>query len=218
MDENDKEWQDFLSKIDEYSQHSFEKWTTYTLLAYFLNSYKKLNEVDFIFSSNKRGPTKSRELKAASKIWTMFDKNRYKQLETKEDKLAYKEQLVNILKNYIDWAFKIKFHGRATNVTGLGIFMVSNFMNEFLQWRKLNKIVLPRRNDPLPSNFVSWINDNMPDIYKRQQLKVMEDLNSLKNIIEYKNLNKDTIENIVLEKSIELGIMPRQGKLELSKK
>jgi hypothetical protein len=217
-DNADQEWQLFLSKISEYADHDASKWTTYTLLAYFLVQYKKTNNQEFVFSYGKRGPTKSRELKQAATIWSMFDSGRYKSITIKEEKAAYKEQLVAILKHYIDWAFHTKFHGRNTNVTGLGIFAVSNFMNEFLQWRKLNKKILPRRTDLLPSSLIEWAKNNAPDIFKKQQFSVLEDLNALYNYIQAYDENKESIEAIVLEKARELGIMPMSGKLELERK
>ena len=71
--ESDKEWQSFLNKINDYANDPFDKWTHYTLLSYFLVKYKEFNGVDFIFSFSKRGPTKSKEMKNASKILHMCD-------------------------------------------------------------------------------------------------------------------------------------------------
>jgi hypothetical protein len=217
-DNTDQEWQTFLTKIDSYAKDLPEKWTSYTLLAYFLVRYKQINGQDFIFSYGKRGPTKSRELKQATIIWEMFNKGRYSQYKTKDEKLAYKEQLVGILKSYIDWAFDIKFRGRSTNVTGLGIFAVNNFMNEFLQYRKAKAQALPRRSDPLPEVFLEWAKTNAPDIFKKQQLAVLEDLNALLNYVEAYDPKYVSIEAIVLKKSRELGIMPMSGKLQLERK
>jgi len=215
---DNNEWQVFLTKLEDYANDPYEKWTSYTLLAYFLIKYKKVNGLDFTFSYTKRGPTHSRELKQATKIWEMFNNGRYKQYKTKEEKMAYKEQLVSVLKEYINWAFDVKFRGRQTNVTGLGIFAVANFMNEFLQWRKVNKEALPGRSDPLPSKFISWIEQNAAIIWKKQQLAVLEDLNALYNYVETYDKQHISIEAIVLEKSREMGIMPKEGKMELSKK
>ncbi len=217
-DNIDQEWQLFLTKIEEYCTHPSSKWTAYTLLAYFLVKYKKNNGLEFTFSYGKRGPTKSRELKQATIIWKMFDKGRYKQYNTKEDKEAYKEQLVNILKSYINWAFDVKFHGRQINITGLGIFAVSNFMNEFLQWRKINSNLLPRRSDPISQEFLNWVNDTIPELFKKQQLKVLEDLNALVNYVKAYDEYNTSIEAIVLQKARDIGIMPLNGKIELQKK
>ncbi len=217
-DDFDQEWQTFLNKINEYVEHPSSKWTSYTLLAYFLVKYRQVNNINFIFSYGKRGPTKSRELKQAVTIWTMFDKNRYNQYTIKEEKLAYKEQLVNILKEYINWAFDVKFRGRNTNVTGLGIFAVNNFMNEFLQYRKARSQALPRRSDPLPKELLEWAQVNAPDVFNKQQLAVMEDLNALYNYIEAYDKKYVSIETIVLEKARQLGIMPMSGKLQLERK
>lgn len=214
----DNEWEVFLSKINTYANDAPEKWTAYTLLAYFLQKYKQVNDLDFVFSHTKRGPTTSKEMKNASRIWEMFNKGRYKQLKNKEEKLAFKIQLVDILKNYINWAFDVKFHGRQTNITGLGLFSVANFMNEFLQWRKAKKASLPKRSDALPQEFIEWININASEIYKKQQIKVLEDLNALFNYINAYSLDSNSIEYIVLNKAIDLNIMPKGGKLELDKK
>src|SRR5258708_6103721 len=124
----DQEWQDFSLKISTYAQDPPEKWTVYTLLSYFLYRYQQANQLDFVFAHCKKGPTQSKEMRDAAKIWKMFDQNRYQQLSSPEDKLTYKLQLVDILKAYIDWAFAVKFRGRQTNVTGLGLFAVAGFM------------------------------------------------------------------------------------------
>lgn len=216
--ETDTEWQLFLNKVEDYANDPYEKWTSYTLLAYFLVKYKQINGLDFTFSHTKRGPTHSRELKQAVKIWEMFNNGRYKQYKTKEEKMAYKEQLIAVLKEYINWAFDVKFRGRSTNVTGLGIFAVNNFMNEFLQWRKAKKQALPRRSDPLPSTFIAWIENNAAIIWKKQQLAVLEDLNALFNYVKAYDPARVSIEAIVLDKAVEMGIMPKDGKIELERK
>lgn len=228
----EQEWQDFLVKIYDWAKDEPKSWTHLTLLSYFLVKYKTVNGLEFIFASCKKGPTQSKEIKDAIRIWNMFDRSRYKALTNKEEKLAYKEQLVGILKEYMDWAFDIKFRGKEVNVTGLGIFAVAGFMNEFLQWRKARMTALPRRNDPLPKEFLEWARNNASvgcpfgDIFKRQQLAVLEDLNALLNYVEtydeqYNNPDHDgllSIEAIVLKKAREMGIMPKQGRLELNKK
>ena len=214
----EQEWQLFLDKIYTWADDEPQKWTAMTLLSYFLVKYKKVNGLEFIFAPCKKGPPQSKEMKDAAKIWKMFDRDRYKQLSTPEDKRAYKEQLVQVLKEYIDWAFDVKFRGRNTNVTGLGIFAVANFMNEFLQWRKARKAAPPRRNDPLPSKLVAWIEQNAAIIWKKQQLAVMDDLNALYNYVEAYDPNHISIEAVVLEKAREMGIMPKEGRMELDKK
>jgi len=218
--ENDykQEWQKFLVKIYDWAEDEPKSWTAVTLLSYFLVKYKTVNELEFIFTACKKGPMQSKEIKDATKIWKMFDRDRYSSLVIKEDKLTYKEQLVGILKEYINWTFDVKFRGRETNVTGLGIFAVSNFMNEFLQWRKARMTALPRRNDPLPSQFVAWVESNAAIIWKKQQLAVLDDLNALYNYVEAYDPARISIEAVVLEKSREFGIMPKQGHMELSKK
>ncbi len=217
-DDYEQEWQTFSNKKYDYAEHEPKDWTVLTLLSYFLVKYKKVNDLDFVFAACKKGPTQSKEMRDSAKLWKMFDRDRYKRLTDKEEKIAYKEQLVEILKAYIDWAFDIKFRGRQTNVTGLGIFAVANFMNEFLQWRKARKNALPRRSDPLPSSFIAWVEANAAIIWKKQQLAVLEDLNALYNYIEAYDLDHISIEAVVLDQARIMGIMPKQGRMELNKK
>lgn len=214
-EQTDNEWQQFLDKIEEYANHPADKWTTYTLLAYFLVKYRQVNGVDFVFSYTKRGPTKSRELKQASKIWEMFNKGRYSAIKNKEEKADYKAQLVDILKRYMDWAFGIKFRGRQTNITGLGIFAVSGFMNQFLQWYKANKEVLPGRFDPLPEVFTEWVKNNAGSILVYHQLKTYGDLNNLYSLTEQYGSKEGTAEYLTLQKARELSLMPKTGKAKL---
>lgn len=214
----EQEWQEFLTKMYSYAEHKSDVWTPLSLLSYFLVKYKTINGLDFIFTPTKKGPTSTKEMKEAAKIWKMFDQGRYSRLTNREEKLAYKDQLVGILKEYMDWAFDVKFRGREVNVTGLGIFAVANFMNEFLQWRKARKTALPRRNDPLPSHFVAWVEANASIIWKKQQLAVLEDLNALHNYVEAYDPTGISIEAVVLNKAREMGIMPKHGRLELNKK
>lgn len=217
-DNYEQEWQNFLSKMYDWAKDEPKDWTAVTLLSYFLVKYKAINGLDFRFTPCKKGPTQSKEMRDAAKIWKMLDQDRYKHLTTKEEKLAYKEQLVGILKEYIDWTFDVKFRGRQTNVTGLGIFAVANFMNEFLQWRKAKKSALPKRNDPLPSQFVAWIEANAAIIWKKQQLAVLDDLNALYNYVEAYDPTNISIEAVILNKAREMGIMPKHGRMELNKK
>lgn len=218
MHDYSQEWQIFLEMIDDYSKDEFKKWTHVTLLSYFLIKYKEVNGLNFIFAACKKGPMQSKEIRDATKIWKMFDQERYNRLTNKEEKITYKERLVGVLKEYIDWAFDVKFRGRQTNVTGLGIFAVANFMNEFLQWRKARSSTLPRRNEPLPSRFIAWIETNAAIIWKKQQLAVLDDLNALYNYVEAYDPEKISIEAIVLDQARNMGLMPRNGRLELAKK
>lgn len=214
----DQEWLIFLDKIQDYADSPHNKWTILTLLAYFLQKYKSVNGIDFVFSFNKKGPTQTKEMKNASQIWNMFDRGRYKQLTIKEEKQEYKIQLVNILKDYINWSFDIKFYGRTTNITGLGLLTTANFMNEFLQWRKNKKNNLPKRKSQLSKEFLLWIESNVPDIINKHQIKTLEDLNGLINYINVYSLGNESHEYIVIEKARELNILPPSGKIKLDKK
>ena len=98
-----EEWDIFLNSIEEYSKHGPEKWTILTFLSYFLIKYKFTYGVDFIFSSGKKGPLFSKPMRDAKKIWSAFDRGRYQSIVDSEEKLSYKIQLVNVLKDYIDW-------------------------------------------------------------------------------------------------------------------
>lgn len=210
----EEEWHHFFNKIDDYANDDPNKWTSLTFLAYFIKKYESVNEVDYLFTHTKKGPTHSKEMKDASRIWEMFNKGRSKSLASKEDKQAYKIQLVAVLKEYVNWAFDVKFRGRETNITGLGLLIVPNVMNEFLQWRKKNKNAKPKRNQELPKSFLEWIKLNAHDVLMRQQLNVLEDLNSLLNYIEFNKLELNELECQVLNKARELNIFPLQGKLE----
>ncbi len=214
----DQQWEDFLSSIHSYAKDEPSKWTHYTLLSYFLVKYKTANNIDFIFTFNKKGPTSSKEIKDAAKIWAMFDRGRLKKITDKDEKIAYRKQLVDILKSYIDWAFDVKFRGRQTNITGLGLFVVANFMNEFLQWNKDKKNKLPKRSDSIPPDFLEWIKQNANIVLQMHELSTLEHLNHLFNYIRAYDLNDTSPEVIVLNKSREVGIMPKQGRMELNKK
>lgn len=216
-DENTIE-DDFYSKIEKYASDPPERWNHVSLLSYFLCKYKSINGIDFIFSPSKNGPLKSKELKDALKIYSAFDRGRYKRILDIEQRSAYKEQLVNIIKTYIDWAFEIKMRGKPVNITGLGLLAVSNFMNEFLQWHKAKKLELPKRNALLPASFINWVNLNMPEIFEKQQLKVLDNLNALYNYVEAYDKAKISIEALILDKAKKDGIFPISGKLELGKK
>lgn len=216
-DQYDNEWQVFFDQYIKYASDPPEKWTSLTLLSYFLVRYKEVNGVEYIYTPTKKGPTKTKEMKDAAKIYSAFDKGRYKQLTDKNDKLVYKQQLVDVLKQYIDWAFMVKMRGKQS-ITGLGLFTNARFMNEFLQWRKKNQKAIPLRSQTLPDSFIEWIRHNAGEIWDKQQLNVMEDLNQLYNYVEAYDTDHKSVEFVVLEKARELGIMPKTGKLELDKK
>src|SRR5271154_3577458 len=113
-DNYEQEWQTFLTKMYDYAEDEPGDWTILTLLSYFLVKYKAVNGLDFMFATCKKGPTQSKEMRDSAKIWKMFDMDRYKALTSKEEKLSYKEKLVGMLKDYMDWAFDVKFRGRET--------------------------------------------------------------------------------------------------------
>lgn len=217
-DATNKEWQIFYDKVVSYASDPPAKWTSLTLLSYFIQKYKEVNNIDYIFTPSKRGPTHTKEMKDAAKIFSTFDKHRLANIANKEEKIEYKKQLVMVLKQYIDWAFGIKMRGKTTNITGLGLFTNANFMNEFLQWRNKNAKILPSRSTPLPIKYIEWINQTIPEILKKQQLAVLQDLNALLDYVAAYDANNSSIEYKALVRARDLGIMPTQGKLELDKK
>lgn len=217
-DSKELDWSDFLSKSKEFAEHEPERWTPLSLLSYFILSYEKMNGVEYIFTPSKRGPTKCKEMKDAAKIWQSFDRGRYKALKDPEEKKEYKRQLVAVLKEYIDWMFNVKMRGRATNVTGLGLFVVTNVMNEFLQWRKKNKNKAPRRGTAINRELIEWAKATVPAVFERHQVDVYDDLNVLIDYVAVYSLPEHEPEHQLIQKAREMGLLPREGKLELASK
>lgn len=214
-DEIDLEWQGFIEKIKEYASHDPQRWRTMSFLSYFVNKYEEANGVPYIFNPNKNGPNKSKEMKDASRIWKAFDRGRYTAIPDKDEKEQYKIQLIGILREYVDWAFEEKMKNRKINITSMGLLTNARVMNEFLQFRKHKVALTQTRSYPLPKDFLLWVQENAPDILKKHQFSILEHLNMLIKYSEQYNLDNNQIEIIVLNKARELGLLPKEGKLEL---
>lgn len=215
-DETDFEWQDFIAKIKEYASHDPQRWRVMSFLSYFVNRYEEMNGVPYIFNPNKNGPNKSKEMKDASRIWKAFDRGRYSAIQDKAEKEHYKEQLVSILREYVDWTFDEKMKNRKINITSMGLLTNGNVMNEFLQFRKNKAALTKTRSYPLPKEFLSWVKENAPGILEKHQFSMLEHLNMIIKYIEQYNLDNNQLEVIVINKAREIGILPKEGRLEFN--
>lgn len=209
------QWEKFFQNIKTYAGHESLRWNRMTLLSYFMVKYENIKKTPYILKSGAGSPNKTKEMRDASKIWTALERGtaQFKQNNTADE---YKVLLVELLKEYIDWALEIKMYNKL--LTSLGLLTDNKFMNEFFQYRSKKIKAQKSRSAPIPAELIDWITKNAPGLFNKYQFSILIDLNMLvKYTDENKELNDKSIELIVVNKARELNILPKEGKLELSK-
>lgn len=80
------------------------------------------------------------------------------------------------VRKYIYWFFT-KFIGRGTDITSLAYLNAPGILRKYKLYVEKKKTFTRASN--LPKEFVSWCQDNIPDIFDTYELGTMNDLGAL---------------------------------------
>ena len=175
-----------------------EKWNHMTFLGYFIVKYRSTYGVYYRFSRWKNDPTKTKEFRDFSKLLKEF------QCGINMTHGGCKK-IANVkLYNYINWIFDKKFRNPKV-VTGSGIFLKSNLINEFevLYARKLKE---HKRNNSI-SILKDWLSLNAPSILDDYSINDKNDINIFKNFYINSNLPNNCPETVFYNKLREMRLV-----------
>jgi len=175
-----------------------EKWNHITFLAYYLVKYRTNYGVFYRFNRWKDHPAKTKECKDILRLIKEFKGGLNMIGETSDKSVNVK------LYNYMNWIFDKKFR-KPKMVTGTGIFLKSNLINEFeiLYMRKVNE----RRNSNSISILKQWLEQNAPSILEDYSINDKNDINIFKNFYINSNLPVDCPETIFYNQLKEMRLV-----------
>lgn len=115
------------------------------------------------------------------------------------------------VKDYIDWAFKTKDKELARGGVTTN-FLASGVINEFNQSESGSSKM--NRNDTIDSDYMKWVEENVPKLFKQYEFKCYVDLYWIKEALD--SGDEDHGEGKVVKEGVRRGILPKKGNLEFS--
>jgi hypothetical protein len=196
--------EEFFNNIEEWIKADLSEWTHITLLAYFCHKYQKKNGVRFRLVRARKGPTMGKEAADFAKLFRTLAPEDYKDLpKDKKDKV--RGEINKKIYNYINWMFDYKFRRGEQSVNGTRLFLIPSIIVEFE--RMYLAFLAKKGNESKFQSLVKWCQDNIPDIFQRHQLEREEDIKMIKNYSEMYSLKSEAVENKLLNKAKEMGIL-----------
>lgn len=194
---------EFLEKCEDWISKDRDTWTHITLLSYFCYKYRQKNGVKFRFARWGGAPAKTKESRDFSKIIKAFLPEDFDEL-SKESKKTLKRNAMSKTYNYINWMFDYKFRTADKSITGTGLFLNHNMMNEFeVMWFKHQQ---KKKSESGFNSLKLWISDNHPEFLNSYDFEDEKDFKMILAFIEANNFSKDSQESAVLMKAKEMKI------------
>jgi hypothetical protein len=155
------------------------------IIGYFCNKYKEFYGHSYTFEISNPIPYKSKDFVMARRMLAMFNGDAHE------------------IRTYIRWVFSKKVKTVKYPITSIGFFTKGNIVNEY-KHAKARSFVL-KRHTPLPNDFLSWCNENFPDVFNNHDLKTWNDLNGLITYI--KSYGDDGFEGSVIKEAVKRGML-----------
>lgn len=167
-----------------------DKWQSSHLLRYFCVLYEKYNggrKYTIMFPNGKS--FSSKELRDMTMMLRAFNNKAQEAVK------------------YMEWVFETKEKTLEAGIFGTGILRTPGMINEYK--KKASKPLLLRDTDPIDEQFISWIKENVVDIYEQYDLDTMKDLFWLKEVYDGEDRTEEVV--LVIEEGIKRGIVPKNG-------
>ena len=188
---------EFLNKANVWVEKDKKTWTHITLLAYFCLRYREKHGVNFRFARWNGAPAKTKESRDFSKLIKEFLPDDYVSLN-KDNKSDAKISAMSKAYNYINWMFDYKFRMKNEGVTGTGIFLNHNILNQFERMWFLHQ--KKNKDQSNLDEFKLWIKDNHPDFSDNYDFQDHKDLEIVIEFIKSNSFKEGTSECAVLKK------------------
>jgi len=135
-----KAWEKFFARFPETERLDVSAWDTTNVLAYFCTKYKDYYSAEFTFKFNSTAPSKSYEVFQMRKLAQTLSSD------------------PQILKDYIDWWFKVKVPLRKKRIYSLAFLTDQIVINEYKVKHLLaGKSSTIDRTTYIPSNYAAII-------------------------------------------------------------
>lgn len=195
---------EFYANVETWILNPKENWNHITLMAYFYHKYKKRTGTNFYPATWKGNPALTKESRDFSKLFKLFAPDNYKLLGPKSKKEAKRVTNQKIY-NYINWMFDYKFRYGNKAVTGTGIFLNNNMLNEFEVM--YNAQMKKHQEQDGIGKLVSWAKTAVPEVLEAHQLGRPADIGMIEKYIEMYDLDASAPERQLIAKAKELKLI-----------
>ena len=195
---------EFYQKIEEWILNPKEKWNHMTLMAYFYHKYKIRTGTNFYPATWNGNPALTKESRDFSKLFKLFAVDNYKNI-SQARKAEEKKGVNQKIYNYINWMFDYKFRYGRKAVTGTGIFLNNNMLNEF-EVMYNSHIQKAQEKDGIGS-LIKWAEENAPNVLSNHQLERIEDLAMIEKYIGMYSLKDDSDEYKLISRAKEVSLI-----------
>ena len=180
------------SNIDkEGNELPIERWNTVQILRYFCLVYEKYNERKYTLIFGRKNNLICREMRELAMVMQAFDGDA--------------AQVVS----YIDWIFREKNKVLRDGILNTAIIKTTGMINEYK--KKASRPIEHRDTDPIREDFVSWVKENIPGIFKQYDFGCMKDLYWIKESYD-QGVGTEEVKRLVTE-GIKRKIVPEKGNL-----
>ena len=180
------------SNIDkEGNELPIERWNTVQILRYFCLVYEKYNERKYTLIFGRKNNLICREMRELAMVMQAFDGDA--------------AQVVS----YIDWIFREKNKVLRDGILNTAIIKTTGMINEYK--KKASRPIEHRDTDPIREDFVSWVKENIPGIFKQYDFGCMKDLYWIKESYD-QGVGTEEVKKLVTE-GIKRKIVPEKGNL-----
>lgn len=196
--------EEFLSKINDWTNAERATWNHITLMAYFYKKYHQKNGVHFIPATWKGEPAKTKESKDFAKLVKKFLPDDFDKRED-EEKAALKGEAINKVYNFINWAFDWKCRTGDKSVNGTQFFLVPSLINEFE--RAYAAHVKKKKSQSGIDALIDWCRKEAPEILESHQLEKPEHIKMIIRYAQSYKLESTSPEMKTVNKAKELGLI-----------
>jgi hypothetical protein len=146
------------------------------IIGFFCYCYKEFYKIDYIFVPQSVNPYNCKECRDALLLLKTFND-------------------ANVVRKYIHWFFN-KFLNPSIEISSLGYLNSPGIIRKYNLYFKKSKFL--NRASELPSNFIFWCKENIPEIFDLYSLETMNDLGAIfrcydaqqQNSIEYRLVSR----------------------------
>jgi len=195
---------EFYEMIEEWISKDKEKWNHVTLMAYFYYKYRQKTGANFMPASWKTNPALTKECRDFSKLSKLWAPAHYDFLDS-EGKAKARISINQKIYNYINWMFDYKFRYGGKVVTGTGIFLNHNMLNEFEVM--YNAYLSKSRESQGIAALIEWAKIHVPSVLDNHQLERVEDIGMISRYIQMYELDVSAPEHKLVSKAKELKLI-----------
>jgi hypothetical protein len=195
---------EFYELTEEWISKDKESWNHVTLMAYFYYKYKQKTGVNFIPASWKSNPALTKECRDFSKLFKIWAPSCYDLLDV-ESKSKSRFSVNQKIFNYINWMFDYKFRYGGKVVTGTGIFLNHNMLNEFEVM--YNTHLSKNKESHGIATLIEWAKIHAPTVLDSHQLERVEDLGMISRYVQMYQLDTSAPEHKLISKAKELKLI-----------